>query len=151
MKTYTFQSTTLVNAPLDKVFDFFSKAENLQTITPPWLNFKILTPTPIEMKVGQLIDYRLKLYGILVKWQTEITVWDPPLRFVDRQLKGPYKVWEHEHRFEETGEGVRITDTVNYQVPGWILAPLIRRFFVKRDVEKIFAHRERVIRDVFTD
>ena len=93
--------TTVINKPLSEVFEFFSNAENLNKITPPDMQFKILTPLPIIIKKGTLIDYKIKVNGIPFNWQTEISEWEPNKRFVDKQLKGPYRVWIHEHTFEE--------------------------------------------------
>lgn len=133
----------------DQVFEFFSKAENLELITPSWLKFNIMTPTPVEMFNGQLIDYKLKLFGLPFKWKTEITVWDPPNRFIDTQLKGPYVSWVHEHRFVEQGEKTVVYDKVEYKVPGWILSPIINKLFVRSNVEQIFKYRTKVIQEIF--
>ncbi len=149
MRLYVFESEAILDRPLTEIFDFFSSAGNLEVVTPPWLNFRILTPPPIKMQAGTRIDYRLHLYGIPVNWKTEITVWEPPHRFVDTQLKGPYRKWVHEHRFEETGEGTRMTDRVEYAVPGLIFAPFIHKFFVGRDVERIFAYRRVRLDEIF--
>jgi ligand-binding SRPBCC domain-containing protein len=120
------------------VFPFFADAANLQQLTPDWLNFEILSPQPIAMHVGALIDYRLRLYGVPVRWRTEITVWEPQRRFVDEQLRGPYQLWRHEHRFEEERGGTRVADTVDFQVLfGAVLVPLL----VRPDVERIFKAR----------
>ncbi|MEJ2635099.1 MAG: SRPBCC family protein [Calditrichia bacterium] len=149
MRLYIFESEAILNRPVAEIFDFFSSAGNLEVVTPPWLNFRILTPPPIKMQAGTRIDYRLRLYGIPISWKTEITVWEPPHRFVDTQLKGPYRKWVHEHRFEETGQGTRMTDRVEYAVPGLIFAPLIHKFFVGRDVERIFAYRRVRLDEIF--
>jgi ligand-binding SRPBCC domain-containing protein len=128
-----------------EVFPFFSDAANLEAITPPWVNFKTLTPSPIEMRVGTLIDYQLKIHGIPVKWRTHIKVWEPPYRFVDEQLRGPYRQWIHEHTFVEKDGGTVCKDRVEYQVPGgW----LIDKLFVRRDVERIFAYRRERIEEL---
>lgn len=127
----------------EEIFSFFADAANLESITPPWVNFQTLTPTPIEMKPGTLIDYRIKIHGLPVKWRTRINAWEPPYRFVDEQLRGPYRKWVHEHTFVEKDGGTLCADRVEYAVPGgW----LIDKLFVRRDVERIFAYRrERIV------
>lgn len=132
--------------PRAEVFPFFADAANLQAITPPWLDFRILTPGPIAMRPGALIDYRLKLRGFPIRWRTQITVWEPPFRFVDRQLKGPYRQWVHEHSFEEKDGGTLCRDRVDYAVPG---GALVNRIFVQRDVETIFAYRRGQLERLF--
>jgi hypothetical protein len=141
-----FHSEAWVPRPLDEVFAFFSDAGNLQVITPAWLSFEILTPRPIAMRVGAIIDYRLRIHGFPVKWKTEITAWEPPHRFVDEQRRGPYRLWVHEHRFAERDGGTQMLDRVHYAVPG---GKWIERLFVKRDVERIFAYREARLRELF--
>ncbi|MGV3756329.1 MAG: SRPBCC family protein [Verrucomicrobiota bacterium] len=129
----------------EEIFPFFANAANLEAITPPWVNFQTLTPTPIEMKPGTLIDYRIKIHGIPVKWRTRINAWEPPYRFVDEQLRGPYRKWVHEHTFEEKDGGTLCLDRVEYAVPGgW----LIDKLFVRRDVGKIFAYRQERIKEL---
>lgn len=128
------------------VFPFFSDAGNLERLTPDSLKFEIITPQPIEMKAGALIDYRLKIRGLPVKWRTEISVWEPPFCFVDRQVRGPYRWWIHEHRFEERDGGTWCTDTVRYGVPG---GALINWLVVERDVRKIFEFRQRQLMNLF--
>lgn len=150
MKTRIFQSRIEFEEPRAEVFDFFSKPENLNLITPPWLHFGILTPLPIEMHNGARIDYRLKLYGLPVRWETEIRGWDPPFRFTDIQLRGPYRKWIHTHIFEDSEFGTLMTDHVEYAVPGWILEPVVHRLFVKRRIEKIFEYRREKLSEVFT-
>lgn len=142
MKTFRFESSQRVDLPIERVFDFFSRPENLERITPPWLKFRIVTPGPIEMEEGTLIDYRLRVKGIPFRWRSEITVWDPPHRFVDVQRVGPYRKWEHTHSFRTDGEGTIVVDEVDYAVPG---GTLIERLFVRRDVRSIFEHRSRVL------
>ncbi len=149
MTNYNFQAETIFQKPIEEIFRFFSKAENLEVITPPHLKFKILTPLPIEMKKGALIEYQLKIYYIPVHWITEITVWEPPYRFVDVQRKGPYRRWIHEHKFEAIANGTRMTDIVEYAVPGGIWAPLINHLFVKRDIQKIFSFRQQKCQELF--
>lgn len=128
----------------DRVFSFFSNAANLEAITPPWVGFEILTPQPIEMHEGALIDYRIRLHGLPLRWRTRITVWEPPYRFVDEQMRGPYTLWRHEHRFESVPEGTLMTDHIQYRIaldwmPG---ASLVHRFLVRPDLERIFAYRQ---------
>jgi ligand-binding SRPBCC domain-containing protein len=148
-KNYVFESRVWIPASRDEVFEFFSKAENLQEITPSWLKFKILTPLPIKIGQGSFIDYRLRLFGIPIRWKTEITLWEPPRRFADAQIKGPYKTWIHTHRFESIDSGTLIADRLEYMPKGWFLAPLLNRLFVKRNVKKIFDHRREKILKIF--
>lgn len=149
MKVFRFEAQTLIPAPLERAFEFFSRAENLERITPKSLRFEILSPMPIVMKPGALIEYRLRLSGIPFRWVTKITAWEPNRRFVDEQLKGPYRQWIHEHTFESDGSRTRMRDVVDYAVPGGPLAPIINALFVKRQVQKIFAHRGDEIRRQF--
>lgn len=132
-----------VPLPLETVFAFFSNPANLELVTPPWVGFRILSKLPVEMKQGLLLDYAIRVHGIPLNWRSEITVWEPPLRFADVQLKGPYAVWHHEHRFEARHGGTLVTDEVEYAVPfSWMPgSSLVERFLVRPDVEKIFAHR----------
>lgn len=148
-KDYTLRSSLWLPQSIDEVFEFFNKAENLQKITPPWLDFEILAPLPIEMKKGALIDYQLKLYGIVLSWQTEISRWEPPYCFVDSQRKGPYRKWVHTHLFREVAGGTLVEDLVEYQVPGGLLAPMIYGLFVKRNVRQIFLYRKAAILNTF--
>lgn len=145
------QTQTYVPAPLEEVFDFFSRAENLERITPPELGFVILTPLPIEMKPGALIDYRLKLNGVPLRWLSEITVWEPNVRFVDVQQRGPYKKWVHEHRFEKAPGGTKMTDSLEYALPFGLLGILVHRLFVRKKVERIFSHRAESLATFFPD
>src|SRR3954470_928367 len=131
--------------PLDEVFAFFSDAANLEALTPASLRFRILTPQPIAMRQGTLLDYRIRIHGIPVAWQSEISVWDPPHRFVDVQRQGPYRRWEHTHGFEAVGDGTRVTDSVAFDVPFAFIAG----GFVRRDVEKIFAFRREALLERF--
>jgi len=151
MRIRRFEQEITVARPLEEVFAFFSDAGNLDKVTPPWLGFQILTPLPIRMGVGTEIRYRLKVHGVPVGWRTEITVWEPPHRFVDTQRQGPYRQWIHEHRFTAVPGGTRMRDTVDFALPGWILEPLIYRWLVRRDIEQIFSFRQRIFRDLFGD
>lgn len=143
---FQYDSLVSLKQPREEVFGFFSDAMNLETLTPPWLHFKILTPMPIKIDEGTLIDYRLKIRGFPVRWRTEIVSWEPPFRFVDMQLRGPYRTWVHEHRFLETESGTSMIDTVNYDVLG---GRLIDRFFVRPDIEKVFSYRRKKIKEIF--
>jgi ligand-binding SRPBCC domain-containing protein len=137
-------TTTFFPLPIEQVFEFFSAAENLEKITPPSLKFSIVTPQPIVMKKGLLIDYRLKIQGFPAKWRTRIAKWDPPHAFIDEQLIGPYHTWIHLHAFKEVPDGTQMLDQVDYRLPlepiGKIAHPIIR-FQLKR----IFTHRTKVI------
>ena len=133
---------------LDEVFPFFADANNLEALTPPWLNFSILTPE-VQIRTGALIEYKLRLHGVPLKWRTLIAVWEPPHRFVDEQLSGPYSLWYHEHTFSERDGGTLLTDHVRYVVPGGPLAPLVHRFFVRPELERIFDYRQKIIADRF--
>ena len=142
-------SETKLYRPLAEVFDFFSKAENLNEVTPPELSFAITTPLPILMQVGTLIDYRIKLSGIPFSWRTHIKAWNPPHSFVDEQVKGPYVRWHHTHTFEQKEGYVLMTDRVEYLSPGWFLEPIVHHLIVKNRVEAIFAYREQVFKRLF--
>jgi ligand-binding SRPBCC domain-containing protein len=149
MKPHVLEYKTKLYRPLNEVFDFFSKAENLNEVTPTDLSFNILTPSPIPMKAGTLIDYRIKLMGIPFYWRTTISEWEPPYRFVDQQLRGPYILWHHEHIFEEKGDHVLMTDRVHYLSPGWFLEPLIDRLFVRKQLDKIWSYRDTRFKEIF--
>lgn len=141
-------SEVTLDRSLDEVFDFFADAANLEAITPPELRFRILTPGPIEMRQGTLIEYRLSLYGVPFRWLTEISIWEPGERFVDRQLRGPFGLWIHEHRFEALGPSkTRIRDEVHYAVPlepfGRLAHPLVRR-----KLDRIFSYREQRVAEL---
>ena len=120
------------------MFGFFADAANLESITPPWLRFRIVTPQPIVMRAGTLIDYRLRLHGIPFGWQTKITDWEPSRRFVDQQVRGPYRCWIHEHTFEPARGGTLVRDSVTYRSLG---GPLVHALLVGRDLRSIFRFR----------
>lgn len=147
--THFLKSQIQINKPIGEVFQFFSKAENLNLLTPPELNFKIITPLPIVLNCGAIIDYRIQLSGFPFSWKTEITKWNPPNQFVDTQLQGPYQTWIHEHRFESKDGYTIMHDLVEYKAKGWIFEPLIHRFFVAKRVKKIFAYRTLQINRLF--
>jgi ligand-binding SRPBCC domain-containing protein len=133
----------LPGTPAD-VFPFFADALNLERITPPWLGFRVVTPGTIEMGPGTLIEYRLRLHRVPVRWLTRIELWEPPLRFVDAQVRGPYRVWRHEHRFEAApgGAGTLMRDTIDYDLPLGPLGGLAHALLVRRDLRRIFDYRE---------
>ena len=137
----------LVEAPLDEVFAIYSHARNLETLTPPWLRFEVLTPEPIEMRRGTKIEYRLRLHGLPLRWDSRIEEWEPGRRFVDRQLRGPYRLWRHVHEFEARRERTLVRDTVDYALAVGPLGELAHRAHVRRDLDRIFDfRRDRVAR-----
>lgn len=144
--TYRLTCSTVLPCPRAEVFDFFADAGNLEKLTPPLLRFHILTPSPIAMHAGALIDYRLRVHGVPIRWRTEITEWEPPVRFVDRQLRGPYSLWHHEHVFEEVPGGTLATDRVHYS---FLPVPGVHRLFVEPDLRRIFGYRLERMRERF--
>ena len=146
MNEYHFSTELWLPRPRAEVFPFFSEARNLERITPPWLRFEVLTPGPIPMRAGALIDYRITVRGIPLRWRTEIAEWDPPRRFVDVQLRGPYTLWHHTHTFEERDGGTLCGDVVRYRPRG---GALVNWLFVRRDVERIFRLRQGQLREIF--
>lgn len=151
-RVHVLERSQRLELPARRAFDFYADALNLERITPPWLGFRVTTPGPIEMRAGTLIDYRLRLHGVPVRWRTQIELWEPPLRFADVQLSGPYSLWEHTHTFEPLGESaVEIRDRVCYALPLGVLGGLAHLLLVRRDLERIFDHRrEAVARELLT-
>ena len=145
MKEYILEAESFLPRPRNEVFQFFADAQNLQTITPPWLKFEVLTPAPIVMRPGTLIDYRITVRGLPVRWRTEIAEWEPPHQFVDVQLRGPYTLWHHTHTFEERDGGTRCLDRVRYRPRGGALTHWL---FVRRDVERIFQYRQQRLQEL---
>jgi len=142
MKTHLLERSQRIARPCAEVFGFFSDAHNLEAITPAWLHFRIVTPGAIEMAPGALIEYRLRLHGLPVRWLTCIEEWEPGRRFVDVQVRGPYARWHHTHEFEPDGDcGTVVRDRVRYALPLGPLGELARRTFVARDLDRIFDHR----------
>ena len=121
-----------------EVFELFADATQLERLTPTWLNFRVLTPEPIAMCAGRLIDYQLRLHGLPIRWRTKITEWEPPFHFQDSQIRGPYSLWVHTHTFEEVDGGTLVRDRVVYRVPG---GSLVDRLFVRGDLRRIFNYR----------
>ncbi len=138
-----------LHAPLADVFAFFSDAHNLERLTPEFLRFHVVTPAPIEMREGTLIDYRLRVRGVPIRWRTRILEFSPPHRFVDDQIRGPYALWHHTHTFEDLGDRTRCADLVRYRPPGGPLAGLVNALAVRRDVEAIFRYRMRALDEIF--
>lgn len=141
-RTFELERTQRIARPINEVFAFFADAFNLERITPAFLRFEVRTPGPIEMRVGTLIDYRLRLHGLPIRWRTRISDWSPPHRFVDEQIHGPYRLWVHTHTFRADGEDTVIRDHVRYAMPG---GALVHRLWVRRDIERIFEHRRKAI------
>ena len=152
MKTYSLEFEQFIDLKIEDVFNFFSKPENLTLITPPRLRFDILTPTPLEMKEGQLIDYSLTiLYLIKLHWCTLITDYHQPYKFIDQQIKGPYTLWHHTHTFEEKDGGTLIKDSLKYAIPfGWI-GRVIHFIYIKHDINGIFQYRHKILNDIFSE
>ena len=130
----------------EEVFDFYADAFNLERLTPPWLRFEVVTPAPITMQAGVEIDYRLRLHGLSLKWRSRITDWDPPHRFADEQVRGPYRTWVHEHTFTHHDGGTLVGDYVQYSMLGGWLAD---RLLVRRDLRRIFAYRQERLAEIF--
>lgn len=150
MRVYHFHHEQAVSRPIDEVFAFFDRAENLEALTPSTLGFRILTPSPIRMREGALIDYTLRIWGVPVHWRTLITHYDPPHRFVDEQIKGPYAFWHHTHTFTQLDGGVQIEDDVRYCMPFGLAGRFVHAAFVRRDLERIFRFRAARIAEHFS-
>ena len=137
-------------APRDRVFAFFSDPANLEALTPSWLAFEVLTPAPLPRGEGAVFDYRIRLRGLPIRWRTLIESFVPGERFVDRQIAGPYALWHHTHRFEDLPDGgTRMTDQVRYRLGWGLLGRVIAALWVRRDVERIFAYRRKVLAERF--
>jgi ligand-binding SRPBCC domain-containing protein len=143
---YRIESRLWLPRPIGEVFAFFSDAGNLETLTPAWLKFEIVTPRPFEMYSGRLIDYRLRVRGLPLRWQSEILDWNPPHCFVDEMRKGPYRSWHHRHEFVAQDGGTEVVDRVDYSVPG---GALINKLLVQRDLQKIFEFRRETLLRLF--
>jgi ligand-binding SRPBCC domain-containing protein len=145
----TLEREKWIPRPLEEVFYFFGDAENLEKITPPWLNFRILTSRPIQMTVGAKIVYQMRLHGVLMRWTSEILEWKPPFGFVDVQLKGPYRLWHHSHSFTKQHNGTLMKDLVRYELPfGW-LGRIAHALTVRKNLDEIFDYRFRAISEIF--
>ena len=149
MKIHVLTRRQLVPARANEVFAFFEDAHNLSRITPRAMGFQIITPIPIAMRPGALIDYVVRVSGLPVRWTTLITEYDPPHGFVDVQLKGPYSYWHHHHAFAEVDQGTEISDTIHYALPAGVLGTFIHALFVRRKLNRIFDYRAAVIKNRF--
>ena len=145
MKTYVLRREQLVPLPREEVFRFFESPENLEAITPKSVGFQILTPRPIEMQAGVVLDYTIKLLGLSVRWTTLIATFERPRRFTDVAIRGPYSYWHHTHTFESLPEGTLMKDEVVYALPFGLLGRLIRHIWVKNQLRRIFDFRAQAI------
>lgn len=145
MSVHRLDREQLVPRELPVVFEFFSRAGNLERITPPWLSFGLITPEPIEMRSGTLIEYRLRVHGVPVRWVSRIEEWEENRLFVDRQLRGPYGLWHHRHEFTAVPGGTRVRDHVEYALPFGILGDLVHLALVRRDLTRIFDYRNEAV------
>jgi ligand-binding SRPBCC domain-containing protein len=145
MKMHTFRVTNWFLRRLEEVFAFFADARNLEQITPPWLKFHVVNAGTITMTPGARIEYRLKLRGLPMRWESEITAWEPPYRFVDEQRRGPYRFWKHEHTFAARANGTDVTDEVQYAVLG---GALVNALIVAPDLRKIFGYRTKQLASI---
>jgi ligand-binding SRPBCC domain-containing protein len=148
-RAFRLERAQVVARPRREVFAFFADALNLERITPVFLRFRITTPRPIEMKPGTVIDYRLRLHGVPVKWRTRIETFEPPRSFTDVQIVGPYRRWRHRHDFLEVAGGTEVRDVVEYETPLGPIGALARRLFVARSLERIFDFRRQAVAEIF--
>ena len=146
MKESVFSSEIWLPKPPEEIFPFFGDAHNLEIITPPWLQFEILTPEPSPLEVGLLIDYRIRLNRLPIRWQTKIVEWEPPHRFVDIQTRGPYRRWQHTHIFEEHDGGTLCIDLISYRPRGGSLA---NSLFVGKSLNRILDYRTARLKALF--
>jgi ligand-binding SRPBCC domain-containing protein len=146
-RTYQLMREQWLPKPIEEAFAFFSRPENLGEITPPWLSFHIVRTDP-QLHAGSLIEYKLRVRGLPMRWTSEIAVWEPPYRFVDDQIYGPYKLWHHEHTFASENGGTRIGDHVDYALPFGVLGQIAHRVMVRRDVENIFKFRQQRLEEL---
>ena len=149
MKCYELTWEQFIDQPIEKVFNYFSQPDNLEEITPPRLKFTILTPCPIPMEKGSLIDYTIKILGFPIHWRTLIASYNPPHGFVDEQIKGPYIIWHHRHSFKDINGGTMIQDTVRYVVPMGIIGRFLNFIWIQKDLKGIFAYRKIIISNKF--
>ena len=146
---YQLRRSQVIRKPVAEVFPFFAAPENLQQLTPPFLDFRILTPSPIPMHVGSVIDYRLSLFGVPLSWRTRIAHYDPGVSFVDVALKSPYRLWHHRHTFTPIPEGTRMDDVVDYTLPFGPLGSFAHALLVRRTLARIFDYRASAVQRLF--
>ena len=152
MKKFSIKFEQFIDLPIEDVFNFFSKPQNLSLITPPRLKFDILTPMPLEMKEGQLIDYSLTImYIVKLHWRTLITYYDKPYKFIDQQIKGPYSLWHHTHIFEEKDGGTLIKDDLVYSISFGIIGQFVHAVYIKYDIQNIFKYRYKILNIIFQE
>ena len=149
MAPYVLQRLQWIPRPINDVFAFFADAKNLETITPEWLGFRILTPEPITMEAGANVLYRLHWHGLPLRWLTEIQSWNPPHEFVDVQVQGPYRLWHHTHTFQPADGGTLMHDLVRYALPYGLVGRVAHAWLVKSDLEAIFDHRAAKVAAIF--
>ena len=151
MKYYELDMEQFTDQPVEKVFEYFSRPENLEEITPPQLGFTIMTSSPIPMEKGSVFDYTIRILGFPVHWRTLITSYDPPHGFVDEQIKGPYVLWYHRHSFKDKNGWTMIWDTVRYTVPLGIIVRFLNLIWIRKDLKDIFAYRRKFIANKFEE
>jgi ligand-binding SRPBCC domain-containing protein len=145
MRVYRLERRQHLAADIATVFAFFSAARNLERLTPDWLRFEVLTPEPIDLREGAVIDYRLRLHGLPLTWRSRIESWKPPHAVVDRQLRGPYRLWHHRHEFTPVAGGTDMHDVVHYGMPLGPAGRIAHALLVRRDLSRIFDYRHREI------
>ena len=150
MQSYCLEREQFIPRPLDEVFAFFSDAQNLEAITPAFLHFRILTPAPLVLAPGFVMDYRLRLFGVPLNWRSRIETFDPPHRFSDVQLRGPYRRWHHVHQFTAVAGGTQMVDQVNYELPCGLLGPVAQGLFVRSMLNRIFDYRRDRVAALFS-
>ena len=146
---YRLDRQQIVPRPRDEVFAFFAEARNLEMLTPAFLKFRILSPLPLEMRSGTLIDYQIRLGGVPLRWRTRIETFEAPVRFIDVQLSGPYRCWHHVHEFQDIPGGTQVFDRVTYDLPFGFLGALAQRLLVRRTLERIFEYRQQRLAELF--
>jgi ligand-binding SRPBCC domain-containing protein len=149
MTVHRIARTQIIHRPVDEVFSFFADARNLERITPPWLRFQVVTPEPITMRVGTMIEYRLRVHGVPMRWVSRIDMWEPGRAFVDRQIRGPYRLWEHLHTVEPIPEGTLSRDRVRYALPFGALGALAHIAVVRSDLGRVFDNRHDAVARIF--
>lgn len=145
MSIHLLRRTQMLPARPEEIFPFFERPENLSLLTPSWLKFTILTPSPVEMKSGAVIDYTISWLGVPMRWRTRISAYSPPMQFVDEQIRGPYSLWHHTHTFSAVEGGTRMVDEVRYALPGGPLGDLVHRLMVRKQLDRIFDFRAEAI------